>query len=123
MIEPPIHDEHRMRQIEERRHAQAEQFVGRMFGPERAQQHVDGIRIRLRQMGAKRPRDMTSAIQQLQRIEPGARVLHERIRRKLRMRPHQIRGKTTNERRREKRLESVSHAAIIPKPGRERTRL
>jgi hypothetical protein len=66
-------------------------------------------------MHPERPRDMTPAIQQLQRLEPGARLLHEGVHRKPRMRPGQIRGQATNERWREECLERVGHDAIIPK--------
>ena len=45
VCESPLGDEQGVRLIEERGHADAEQLVRGMFGPERLQQHLDGLGV------------------------------------------------------------------------------
>src|SRR5688572_3163242 len=102
------HDE-RMWQVEERSHADAHKFVGRVFGTEGSQQHVDRRRVVRRQVLRECARDMPAAIQQLEVVQSASRVPDESAAVEYRMNARDVARQSSHEGRRKKRLQLFSH--------------
>ena len=81
VVEPALGDEERVREVEERRHPDADELVGGMFRAERAKQDLDGLGIILRQVRRQRARDVLAAVEQLEVVEPARRLSDEGARR------------------------------------------
>ena len=107
VIEPALGDDHQVRHVEERRHPGADELIRLVLGTERSKKHVDGIGVRRGKVRGERARDVPSTIQELEIVEPGARLADEAARRERRVHPHDVSGKPANERGREEGLEGV----------------
>jgi hypothetical protein len=98
-----------VRQVEERRHACANQLVAGVLGAQRSKQHINSVRILARQVRRERGCDVPSAIEQFEGVESVARILHEPARTEGRIDPGEVRGKTADEGWREEGLERIGH--------------
>src|SRR5688572_28033775 len=113
MTEPALSHKNRVWQIEERRHANPDEFVGRMRRTERLDEHLDCVRIAVRQKASERPCYVPAAIKELEILQANGGCFDERTRVEIRMHPFNVAGQSPNERRREERLELVSQALSV----------
>lgn len=72
-----------------------------------ARSRVDGIGVRRGQLRRERARDVPATIQQLEIVEPGARLADEAARRERRVHPRDVGGQPADERGREESREGV----------------
>ena len=101
--------EHRVREVVKRRHARPDQLIGRMFGPQRTKQHVDGIGIRRRERRGECACDVAPTVEEFECAESVRRAPDERLAREGRMHrrdlgreiPHALGG--------EEDLEGIGH--------------
>src|SRR5688572_29803982 len=85
-----------------------------MFGSEGPKQHINGHRVRLRQVSGEGACDVSAAVEQFELLEATARLLDERARREVHMGAPEVRGKISDQVRRKKCLERVCHRARTP---------
>jgi hypothetical protein len=114
VVEPPLGDQHRVREVEERRHPGPQQLVGGVLRAERPQENVDGLRILGRQVRGEGACDVTAAVEKLQRLEPGAGLLFEGSCLERGMDSDNVPGEPLHERGIEELLERPSHHEILP---------
>ena len=66
VVQTELGDEADMRQVEERRHAAVTLGAAAGRVPDRPQQHIDRLRVVVRQVSAQHPRDVAAAVHQLE---------------------------------------------------------
>jgi hypothetical protein len=117
VLQSALSHEQRVRQIKERRHADADQLVARMFRSQRSKEDLDSIRIRGWQVCAERIGNVPVAVEELQRIEPAASIVREGTNREAGKHARDVTGQAPHERAREERLEGLSHVATFSRIG------
>lgn len=112
MAEAVLRHEDDMRQVEERRHPDADQLVGRVFGTEGTQEDVDRVGILRWQMLGERHGDVPRAIEQLELVEAGGCLVDEPAGGERGMGSCHVCREPPHQRGRKERLERLTHPQI-----------
>lgn len=112
MAEAALRHEDDMRQVEERRHPDADQLVGRVFGTEGTQEDVDRVGILRWQVLGERHGYVLGAIEQLELVEAGGRLLDEPAGGERGMGSCHVCREPPHQRGRKERLERLTHPQI-----------